>query len=122
MREAVHDRKRVGDKALCRRMLLHQLEEFERERIAVLVDLRDIAATLQAEQHAEYLGDGAVELAGNFAFSQAFRLMREQLDYIETFFKSGRGVVHYLLGFSGCRCAWLFHFPSTWCEQTLDRV
>src|ERR1700722_18108754 len=103
-------------------MLLNELEEFEGERVAVLLDLRDVAAALKTKEHAEDLGDGAVQPAGNLALGQTLRLVREQLDHVKPFFESRRGVVHYLFLLSGRQCAWLFHCPQTGYERTLDRV
>ena len=47
----MHHGKGFGDEPLCRRMLLHQLEELQRQRIALIVHLRDIAAAFQTEKH-----------------------------------------------------------------------
>src|ERR1700733_12000895 len=59
MSQVMHDGKRFGDEPLRGRMLLHQPEELERQRVSLALHLGNVAAALQAEKHAKYLRDGS---------------------------------------------------------------
>ncbi len=91
--QAMHDGKRVCDQALGGRMLLNELEELECEGVSLFRNLRDISAAFETEQHAEDLGDGALELSCHLTLGQAIGLVCQQFDDVQTFFKGGRCVV-----------------------------
>src|ERR1700733_5201020 len=59
MSKVMHDGKRFGDEPLRGRVLLHQPEELERQRVSLAFHLGDIATAFQAEKHTKYLRDGS---------------------------------------------------------------
>jgi hypothetical protein len=102
--EPVHDRHGFSDHAFGGGMLLSEAEEAEGEVVAVLVGgLSEVAALLQAEEHAEYLGDGAVEAAGDLADVEPLGSSGEEFEDVQTLFKGRGGIVplHFILS-HGC--------------------
>src|SRR5690348_8528391 len=94
VRDPVHNRERLGDKALGGRVLLRQAEKPESELVALLVGgLGKIATLLQAKQHAEDLRDGAVQPPGDFAYGKSAGSAGEQLQDVQTFFQCRGGIV-----------------------------
>jgi hypothetical protein len=61
--------------------------------------LGEIAALLQAEQHAKDLRDGPVQPPGDFAYGEAGGGGREEFEDIETLFKGWSRVVALCRGF-----------------------
>jgi len=102
--EPVHDRHGLGDHSFGGRMLLGEAEEAEGEVVAILVGgLGEVAALLQAEEHAEDLGDGAVEAAGDLADVEPLGSSGEEFEDVQTLFKGRGGIVplRFILG-HGC--------------------
>src|ERR1700733_8358681 len=92
MSKVMHDGKRFGDEPLRGRMLLHQPEELECQRVSLALHLGDIAAALQALKRTKSHRDGSPRFPRDPTFGEAARLMREQLDDIETLFERGRRI------------------------------
>src|ERR1700733_4108310 len=89
----MHDWECFGDHPLGRRMLLRQAEEPKRKVISLSVlRLRQVAPLLQAEQHPEYLGDGAVQKPCDLAYGQTSWGAGEEFQYIQSLFKRRRWI------------------------------
>ena len=92
--EPVHDGQSLGDHAFGGWMFLREAEEAEGEVVAVLVGgLGEVAALLEAEEHAEDFGDGAVETTGDLADVEPFGILGEELEDVQALFKGWGGVV-----------------------------
>jgi hypothetical protein len=91
--ELAHPPQRVRDQVLERRMPVRELEDAQREDVAVGRALdRDVAAVDEAGEHAEDLADGALERARDLGLRETLRAIGEELEDVESFFES-RGAV-----------------------------
>ena len=107
--EPMHDGQCFGDDALGGRVLLTETEQTEGQMVALLVRrLREVAPLFEAEQHAEDLGDGAVEPSRYFAYGQARWGAGKEFQNIQTLFQSGSWIVSL-----GCS----FSHESPWMRQ-----
>jgi hypothetical protein len=97
--EPPHDRQRIHDEALCWRVILHELEEFEGQLVLVAMHLRDVSAPLQADQHAEDLRHGAIEFTRDLALCQSSWLVSQQFDNVEALLQRRSRVRDLVLGF-----------------------
>ncbi len=87
----LHNRQRLGDETFGGRVFQRHAKDLEGQAKAVVIIIgpSNVTALLQADEHAEDLGDGAVEAAGNVALGQAGWLMSEKFEDVEPFFQGG---------------------------------
>ena len=99
--DSVHDGKGFVYEAFGGWVLLAEAKQAEGEKVAVLVGrLGKVASSFEAEQHAEDLGDGAVETSRHFTDGEAGGRAGEELQNVQTFFQRGSGIVSLGFGFS----------------------
>src|SRR5204862_2843128 len=92
-RELAHDRRRGGDEILRRRMPVRELEHARGELEAIVAVLaRDVAAFLEAREHAEDLVARATESGRDLAQRRTALRAGEELEDVETLFERGRAV------------------------------
>lgn len=70
-------------------MLLHQLEQSQRENVPIGSRLRDVAAALQTDEHAENLGNSTTQRPRDFALGESIPFMSQQLEDVETLLSAG---------------------------------
>ena len=99
--EPMHDGQCFGHDALGGRVLLTEAEQTECQMVALFVcRLREVTTLFETEQHAEDLGDGAVEPSRYFAYSQTRWGAGKEFQNIQTFFESGSRIVSLGCSFS----------------------
>jgi hypothetical protein len=82
--EIPHQRQRIGEHALRWSVAVRQLEQLQRQHIAVLwTQDREVTAIDEAGQHAEDLADRTAESARDLRLAQAVRATREQFEDVE---------------------------------------
>jgi hypothetical protein len=83
MGKLAHQRRRIGCQPPNRRMQLREAKQLERQRVAIPVDTRDVAAPHKPVEHAIELVRASLQLLGYFGLRQPAIDTGKKLENIE---------------------------------------